>query len=320
MLMRPRQQGLAAPQRFSGKNKAVDKKTILNRKSGGVAIAASAVVAAAWHEIEHRSLSRAELKQGDLRVERLRDLTQDAGAMAVIDQGLQREWGPFAFVGFESLAELARRAGRNVFIVSRVKDGTRTPRGCLQLTFADVGGDPAVFAQRFPTFDDLTGREAWSSPEARNGDTAVLLQLTVFGQDERGSGLGSLLRNALLHLLPATVQHAITMTPVDPKPGARSLDIADQATWTPAMRFHARGGALPVAVLPGYKAAPEDGGGHGQDIVVMRYSRDADGSWPAERPEMRVRLRGPLQDRAARFARRLKSIYQRRRHRRTPGS
>jgi hypothetical protein len=135
----------------------------------------------------------------------------------------------------------------------------------------------------------------------------VLLQITTLGPTDRGGGLGSLLRNAVLNMLPDQVLYALTTTPVDGTK-TESIDPDDPSTYSPAMRFHARGGANPARILPGYKT-PEDPNvetSHGRDIVVMRYARDAEGVWPAKRPPMRVRSLGPLQERILRTGRSLR--------------
>jgi hypothetical protein len=275
-------------------------RSVLVGSGGGAVLAASALAAAAWHEVRHRSVWRAELRD-DIRIERLRDLAGDLEAIQVIEAGLRNEWGPFAFLGFETFAELSREAGRLVFVASEEQDSRRRPLGSVQLTLASVGGDASSLATTFGTFHELTSAEAFRRANFRGGDTAVLLQLTVFNPDDRGSGLGSLLRDALLHMLPPDVEYALTTTPLVSPDGGATIDLADPSTWTPTMRFHARGGALPSGVLPGYKgteAAPNGGA----DIVVMRYARAVDGSWPAARPEMRLRRRGPLYERMARTA------------------
>jgi hypothetical protein len=127
----------------------------------------------------------------------------------------------------------------------------------------------------------------------------VLLQITVFDQENRGIGIGSLLRDAGLNLLSEAVKYALTMTPVDVAPGKPALDLNDAATYTPAMRFHGKGGAAPTIALPGFKAPPagESSGGHGHDIIVMRYERNDAGGWPVPAPEMRIHRIGPLQAR-----------------------
>jgi hypothetical protein len=103
------------------------------------------------------------------------------------------------------------------------------------------------------------------------------------------------------------VEYALTTTPVDGA-STESIDPEDPSTYTPAMRFHARGGANPARILTGYKTpqpgAPETT--HGQDIVVMRYARDDSGAWPAKRPPMKVRSLGPMQERILRTGRSLK--------------
>ena len=224
--------------------------------------------------------------------------------LAEIQAGLEKEWGSFAFLGFDDVHKMAAEAGQTIFVVvERGEDGPKA-RGIVQTTLADVHGDAELLEEAYPSFQSLTSRDAWKHA---GGDTAVLLQITTLGPTERGGGLGSLLRNAVLNMLPKEVQFALTTTPID---GVRTeaIDSADPATYTPAMRFHARGGANPARVLPGYKMPPEDSPAtaHGRDVVIMRYVPDETGAWPAKRPPMRVRRLGPLQERALKTGRSLR--------------
>jgi hypothetical protein len=78
------------------------------------------------------------------------------------------------------------------------------------------------------------------------------------------------------------------------------------------MKFHARGGAEPTLILPKFKA-PADrrrrgSSRHGIDVVVMRYTRDAEGHWSAPRPQMRIRSVGPIGESLIRTAHRLGSL------------
>jgi hypothetical protein len=254
---------------------------------------------AAWQEIEHRRIDFADLVEVPVRVERLSELKHDADALAVIEAGLEREWGHFGLLGFESIEDMLAKAGKNVF-VALLQDGDKfLPKAALQTTTGDFDGDPEALRLAFHSFEELTSASAMHAGAKKPGDTAVLLQITVFDQENRGIGIGSLLRDAGLNLLDVSVKHALTMTPVDLKPGKPALDIADPATYTPAMRFHAKGGARPTIQLPSYKVQPEgeSSGGHGSDVVVMRYSRDDEGAWPVEAPQMRIHKVGPLQAR-----------------------
>lgn len=281
-------------------------KLVTVRNSAIVAASAAAAVASAWDRT-HRRVTGAVLTESDLRVERLSDLRHEKDMLEEIRAGLEAEWGSFAFVGFEDVHEMAAEAGRTIFVVvERDEEGARA-RGIVQTTIADVHGDPELLEEAYPSFQSLTSPEAWKRARHSGGDTAILLQITTLGPTERGGGVGSLLRNAVLNMLPRSVKYALTTTPVDGAK-AESVDAEDPSTYTPAMRFHARGGANPTRILKGYKtpapdAPPTD---HGQDIVVMRYERDEAGAWPAKRPAMRVRSVGPLQERVLRTGRRLR--------------
>jgi hypothetical protein len=133
------------------------------------------------------------------------------------------------------------------------------------------------------------------------------LQITVFGDDNRGLGLGSLLRDAGLNMLDEEVAYALTATPVDVTPGKPDMRLEDSATYTGAMRFHGKGGAKPTILLPGYKQAPDgQPTNHGTDVIVMRYARDEEHRWPVDAPEMRMHRVGPIQARFIRTRRHLK--------------
>jgi hypothetical protein len=281
------------------------RKLVTVRNGAIVAASAAAAVASAW-ERTHRHVAGAVLTEADLRVERLSDLRHETAVLAAIQAGLEEEWGNFAFLGFGDVDEMAGEAGESIFVVVERNGEGPVARGIVQTTIADVHGDAALLEEAYPTFQSLTAREAWRRARHHGGDTALLLQITTLGPAERGGGLGSLLRNAVLNMLPKQVGYALTTTPVD---GAKTeaIDAGDASTYTPSMRFHARGGANPARVLPGYKTPAEgESTAHGRDIVVMRYARDDTGDWPAKRPPMTVHLVGPLQERFLRTGRSLR--------------
>jgi hypothetical protein len=112
-------------------------------------------------------------------------------------------------------------------------------------------------------------------------------------------------------MLGDEVRFALTTTPVDREGGATGVNVIDPETFTGAMKFHARGGAVPALILPGFKvpADPTATSSHGADVVVMRYARDATGAWPAPRPEdLRLRSLGPIEDGLLWTAGRLRAI------------
>jgi hypothetical protein len=273
--------------------------TLLGPVGGAIVGTAGMVAVAAWQEIEHRRVDFADLIEVPVRVERLSELKHDAEALALIEAGLNKEWGHFGLLGFQSIDDMLAQAGSSIFI-ALLQDGDKfLPKAALQTTSGDFGGDPAALHLAFHSFEELTTAGAMHAASRKSGDTAVLLQITVFDQENRGIGIGSLLRDAGLNLLDGSVKYALTMTPVDVAPGKPALDIADPATYTPAMRFHGKGGALPTIGLPGYKipSEGESSAGHGHDIVVMRYARNDEGAWPVEAPQMRIHRVGPLQAR-----------------------
>jgi hypothetical protein len=289
----------------------------LNRKSGVVAAsavsAASAIAAAAAYEFEHRRVSRADLNESHVRIQRLWDLRAERENIESIGEALYAEWGASAFLGFEDIGEMAAKAGQGIFVAQRRLEDGAMQTAVLQTLRARVEGDPEKLRDAFPSFADLTSLDTWHSAEHKGGDTVVLLQITTLGRQERGGGLGSLLRNAALHMQPPEVKYALTTTPVDSAPGS-VLKLDDPTTYTPAMRFHIRGGAAPTIVLAGYKAKTDEDGEplkHAGDVVVMRYARLDDGTWKAPRPDMRLRRSGPLEQRLALAFRRLRRIRRR---------
>jgi len=272
---------------------------LLSPVGGAIVGTAATVAVAAWQELEHRRIDFADLVEVPVRVERLSELKHDAESLALIEAGLKKEWGHFGLLGFDSIQDMLAQAGNSVFI-ALLQDGNKfLPKAALQTTTVDIGGDPQTLRLAYRNFDELTSAEAMHAASKRHGDTALLLQITVFDQENRGIGIGSLLRDAGLNLLDESVKYALTMTPVDVAPGKPALDLADAATYTPAMRFHGKGGAVPTIGLPGYKLPPEgeSAGAHGHDIVVMRYARNDDNTWPVEAPQMRIHRVGPLQAR-----------------------
>ena len=283
---------------------------VVNPRSGAL-VAVSAVAATmAWREIERRRVLRADLPESSVRVERLADLRYDRESLAAVERGLRVEWGEFALLGFESVEEMAAQAGATTFVARRREGDSFAVKAALQAILVDAHGDPGVLREEHPTFRALTDGESWRRSRRRGGDTAVLLQITVFDQEERGGGLGSLLRNAVLNMLAKDVRYALTTTPVDRPKRGRRLRLDDAATYTPAMRFHVRGGAEATEVLPGYKVGGESS--HGADVVVMRYARDEAGEWPVTRPAMRLHSAGPMEERLTRTARRLAALRVRR--------
>ena len=285
-----------------------------NRKSSVVAAASAAsALAAAAYEFEHRRVSQALLSEQHIRIQRLWDLRPERENIDTIGEGLYAEWGASAFLGFEDIHEMASKAGQSIFVAQRTLEDGDMQTAVLQTIRVPAEGDAEKLLELHPTFAELTSHESWNHSFHKGGDTIVLLQITTLGRQERGAGLGSLLRNAALHMQPREVKFALTTTPVDGDPGV-VLNLEDPSTYTPAMRFHIRGGATPTVVFPNYKA-PADGevAKHASDVVVMRYARGEDGIWPTARPTMRIRRAGPLQQRITLAWRRLRRIRRRRR-------
>ncbi|MGE0060332.1 MAG: hypothetical protein AB7P33_06740 [Dehalococcoidia bacterium] len=298
----------------------------LNRKSGAIAAsavsAASALAAAAAYEFEHRRVSRADVADSHVRIQRLWDLRAEKENLENIGEGLFAEWGASAFLGFQDIGEMAAKAGQGIFVAQRSLEDGEKQTAVLQTIRAQIEGDPEQLSEQFPTFADLISLDTWHSSAHKGGDTVILLQITTLGRQERGGGLGSLLRNAALHMQPPEVKYALTTTPVDNAPGS-ALKLDDPGTYTPAMRFHIRGGAAPTIVLPSYKAKLDAEGNplkHASDVIVMRYARLEDGTWKAPRPDMSIRRAGPLQQRVTLAWHRLRRVRRRTRKATTPVS
>jgi hypothetical protein len=262
---------------------------------GGVLMAASAVAAAAWHEIENRRVARADLPEENVRIVRLYDLRHDREALATIENGLRQEWGPFALLGFESIEDMASGAGKLTFIACQREGERYVPKASLQTSLTNVHGDAEAFRAEYPSFASLISPEGWRKAR-QGGDTAILMQITVLVKDERGGGLGSVLRNSVLHMLSREIGFCLTMTPVE---SATAVDFNDPKSFTPALRFHARGGAEPAIALPGFKPTPtpSDTAGAAGDVVVMRYARNELGEWSITRPDMQLHAMGPIEER-----------------------
>jgi hypothetical protein len=289
----------------------------LNRKSSVVAAsavsAASALAAAAAYEFEHRRVSRADLSESHVRIQRLWDMRAERENIDSIGEGLFAEWGASAFLGFQDIREMAAKAGQSIFVAQRQHEDGDTQTAVLQTIRVPAEGDPLKLRELYATFAELTSHESWNRSAHKGGDTVVLLQITTLGRQERNGGLGSLLRNAALHMQPPEVKYALTTTPVDSAPGT-VLKLDDPSTYTPAMRFHIRGGAVPTTVLPAFKAKTDENGEplkHASDVIVMRYARLEDGTWKAPRPDMRLRRSGPLQQRLTLALRRLRRLRRR---------
>ena len=103
--------------------KIKNSKLVSARNGAIVAGAAVAAASAAWDRT-HRHVTGADLTEAHMRVERLSDLRHERKVIDAIDAGLRAEWGPFAFLGFESAAEMAADLGHAV-------DELRHPRGTL---------------------------------------------------------------------------------------------------------------------------------------------------------------------------------------------
>jgi hypothetical protein len=224
------------------------------------------------------------------RISTLEDLKDDPEVLGAIQRELLAEWGPFAPRDLDDMRRMAQQAGRFIFVIQFYEGGQPGPvSGVLQTGLVDAGGDPERLLAAYPTFDAITGAGSWETAAAMRGDTAMLLQITAFG--DRSKGVGSRLRDAALYMLPPTVKYALTTTPV---PEGFTLESDPESS--PATRFHYRGGARPAGYAPGFKLPAIErlgwpaGRQSNRDVVFMRYTRLDNGDWDGvARPDIRLR-------------------------------
>ena len=270
----------------------------LRRAGGRPALAAlvgagsAAVAAGTVYAMRHSGRPYADVLSDEqpYRVTTLEDLKDDEEALGLIQRELLSEWGAFGPGGMDEVRRLVRNAGRMVFAIRFYEDGNLgPPSGVLQTALADAGGEPERLTSVYPTFDAFTAGGSWESSASMRGDTAVLLQITAFG--DRSRGVGSRLRDTALHMLPASVRFALTTTPV---PDGFTLDSDPESS--AAVRFHYRGGARPAGYAPGFKIPAVEraywpaGRQSNRDVVFMRYRRLENGDWEGvQKPDLRLR-------------------------------
>ncbi|MBI2971083.1 MAG: hypothetical protein HYY37_01545 [Candidatus Aenigmarchaeota archaeon] len=232
------------------------------------------------------------------RIEPLYGVAGNRRVMERLREELENEWGPFGPADMKEMYGMAGNAGDKVHVISL--DGE--PAGILQTGLADVHGDYERLVDLYPSFNHITGNGTWRTARRMRGDTALLLQVTAFG--ERGRGVGSLLRNSVLWNMPDTVRYALTTTPVDDNfdPSHLSTPVGElyqqlvvqgeqPFSYPPAVRFHLNGGAEPAGYAHGYKepgaGRPNAGKGrqHNCSIVFMRYTRNGADWRNVERPD-----------------------------------
>ncbi len=241
--------------------------------AAGSAAAVGAVVA--WRYTHHARPAALIEHEPGLEVRTLDGLADDEQALETLQRELLAEWGAFGPRNMAEMRRMAANAGRLVYVIGHEEDDRFEPAGVLQTALADVGGDPERLRELYPSFAALTSNGTWSASRDMAGDTAVLLQITVFG--ERSRGIGSRFRDQVLDSLPSEVRFALTTTPVD---GDAVLHAEAEDGLPPAARFHYRGGARPRGFVPGFKtpnsrrAASLGTGRHPEtDVVFMRYER-----------------------------------------------
>jgi len=252
----------------------------------------AAVAAGTVYALRHPGQPYADVfaDEQPFRVSTLDDLRGDDAALALVQRELLAEWGPFGVRDMDEMRLMLRNAGRMVYVIRFYEDGELgPPSGVLQTALAPVSGDPERLLALYPSFDALTAGGTWAASPSMRGDTAILLQITAFG--DRSRGVGGRLRDTALYMLPPSIRFALTTTPVPAGFGPGS-DPESQ----PATRFHYRGGARPAGYAPGFKAPPPErqdappGRQANQDVVFMRYRRLDSGEWEGvQRPELRLR-------------------------------
>jgi hypothetical protein len=257
-----------------------------------VGAGSAAVAVGTVYVMRHQGRVYADVLEDEhpYRVSTLDDLRDDDAALEMIQQELLAEWGPFAPRDLEDMRRMARNAGRFVYTIRFFEDGGLGPVvGLLQTGLVEAGGDPQRLLAIYPTFDAITGGGTWDTAATMRGDTAILLQITSFG--DRSRGVGSRLRDAALYLLPPSVRFALTTTPV---PDGFTLESDPESI--PPVRFHYRGGARPAGYAAGYKIPAVERAGWpagrqaNHDVVFMRYTRLEGGEWEGvARPPLRLR-------------------------------
>jgi hypothetical protein len=223
------------------------------------------------------------------RVSTLDDLRDDHEALSLIQRELLAEWGPFGPRDTEDMERLVRNAGRFVFVIRFYEDGVLgPPSGVLQTGLCGAEGDAGRLRAVYPTFDAITAGGTWEASPAMHGDTAMLLQITAFG--DRSRGVGGRLRDTALYMLPPSVKYALTTTPVPP-----GFDLESDPEGSPATKFHFRGGARPAGYASEFKQpAPErsdwpEGRQSNTDVIFMRYQRLENGEWEGvKQPDLRL--------------------------------
>lgn len=273
--------------------------------AGTAAVAAGTVIAMRY---QGRPYADVLADEQPYRVSTLDDLRDDEEALALIQRELLAEWGPFGPADMDEMKAMLRNAGRLVFVIRFYEDGELgPPSGVLQTGLVRAGGEPDRLRSAFASFDDITAHGTWEAAPRMHGDTAVLLQITAFG--DRSKGIGGRLRDTALYMLPAHVKYALTTTPVP-----SGFDLTADPESQPATKFHFRGGARPAGYAPGFKVASEGRPGSpagrqaNTDVVFMRYSRNEDGMWEGvKRPDIKLRrhvIELPLRLRRQRATRR----------------
>ncbi len=271
----------------------------------GVFAIASAVAAAAWHEHDNREIVSAELP--DLLLQRLYDIRGEQDSMGLIEEKLPEEWGrQYGFLGFDDVCQMANIAGHSIYIARTIEDGKLSlPKVTLQTIRVNVHGDSKTLTSLYPTWMDLVSRENFERARKYGGDTLILLQIDVF--DEKNAGIGSRVRNVVFYCSPPEIEHVRSTTPIDGK-SVDQINLSDSKTYTSSMRFHARGGAVPMMIKEGYKS-PVANERHGADIVFMGYDRDANHNWPTPKPEnLTLHSMGPAQQKLSYAAHQLQTL------------
>lgn len=262
-----------------------------HRKAALLGAGSAALAAGSVYVVRRAGRPYADVLSSDhpYRVSRLEALRHDGEALDLVQRELQAEWGPFAPGDSDEMQAMVRNAGRMVFVIRFYEDGRLgPPSGVLQTALVEANGEPDQLVSLYPSFDAITGGD-WSAAPSMRGDTAVLLQITAFG--DRSRGVGSRLRDTALYMLPASVKWALTTTPVPP-----GFDLSSDPESSPPARFHFHGGARPAGYVAGYKTPPPErallpaGRQSNRDVLFMRYRRLENDAWEGvERPDMRMR-------------------------------
>ena len=212
---------------------------------------------------------------------KLYDMLGQDGKMQQIQRELEDEWGPYGPADMREMHMMAENAGHMIYVIQFASDdGIMIPSGILQTGRAPIGGDYRRLIEVYPTFNHIVSNGTWEESNNMRGDTALLLQITAFG--ERSQGVGSLLRDGVFRMMPDDVLYALTTTPVPKGLTLEGLNEMPHHSYPPAVRFHYNGGGEISGHKADYKVPQgrpngDKGRQHYTDVKFLKYTRRQEG-------------------------------------------